>query len=287
MIGRPSSRRARVAAAAMLFKPTPTPAKSSTPKPVAPASMPLLKLKLKGSPAAPTAMPAVAPAGAARTATAEALAASRPGSSPPSTAVPAPAVQASKGAVSTPPKNYMIGELRALVACMRSMWPQAFAEEPMRPLAFDAGKVISASRPKGVSNRDIDAAIRFYTGGDTYLETLAAEGSRLILQVDEADLFSAQAKLYPTFAAAECAAMKLAREATDFDGVDELRTLILVGDPNGAGEVLFYEVVAKRIELETDLEPHADAAREKVKGITLEETFDDPISDAIDEGART
>src|SRR6516225_8557213 len=115
----------------------------------------------------------------------------------------------------------------------------------------------------------------------------STRSSRLILQVDEADLFSAQAKLYPTFAAAECAAMKLAREAADFDGADELRTLILVGDPDGAGEVLFYEIVAKRIELETDLEPHADAAREKVKGITLEETFADPISDAIDEGART
>jgi hypothetical protein len=57
--------------------------------------------------------------------------------------------------------------------------------------------------------------------------------SRLILQVDEADLFSTQAKLYPTFAAAECAVMKLAREAADFDGADELHTWRLVSPAPG------------------------------------------------------
>jgi ProP effector len=181
------SRRDRIAAAAAAaFRPK-GPASSIVAVPVPPTAMPKLSLKLKmpGTVKVPSTVtssttPAAGPPAGARTGKAKtAPAVGGTAKRPPGAAMASPAA-ASQKKPPTPPKTWTISELRTLVEWMRSQWPAAFAEEPLRPLAVGAGAVIARARPQGKTHSDIRAALRLYVGSDPYLEALAAEGTHRI-----------------------------------------------------------------------------------------------------------
>jgi sRNA-binding protein len=62
---------------------------------------------------------------------------------------------------------------------MRSTWPLAFTDPP-RPLAIGTGAAIGRAHPAETSGKDIGRALAFWAGSDSYLEAIAAAGSRRI-----------------------------------------------------------------------------------------------------------